>query len=171
MPGTLPKAALDTGYAVRFEVANVVDWTELSQLYDQYRLDRVVYTIELTTPFVTGVPYPRVVIAPDYTDDSSAPVNEQAVLALESCRMYQFSPTSTKFSIDIVPKPAIAAYQSAVSTGYMIPDKQPFFACSGSDLVDFYGLKFYVADYNTTISAVPQVRTYATYFLTMRGSR
>jgi hypothetical protein len=171
VPGNLALNALDTGYAVRFEASSIVDWTELSQLFDQYRIDKVEYSFELLTPFLSGLPYPRVAIAPDYTDDTSAPLNETTVLALQGAKLFQFGPDKQRFTVTLKPKIAVSSYQSAVSSGYVIPDKQHWIACSGGDLVDHYGLKFYVSNYNSTISTLPVIRTFATYWISMRGMR
>lgn len=168
-PTVLPKAVVDAGFGVSFEAFQVINWTEISNLYDQYCIDKVQYIIELATPFINNGVYPYAIVAPDYTD-VTPPASAQAALELAQSKIYQFSPDRTRFVITIKPKPAMSAFQSAVSSGYAVPSGDTWFA-SDNNAVDHYGLKLWLADYNTTISAITALRAFAVFHLKVRSSR
>jgi hypothetical protein len=167
-PGNLPKGVLDQGYGALFEVSALINNTDLTLLYDQYCIEWVEYVFELTTPFLAGIPYPRIVIAADYTD-AGIPATENVVLQYGGVKVHQFTPDNTKLSVKLKPRPAMAAFASGVSTGYAIPSGDVWFDTANTS-VDHYGLKFWVADYNSTISTAPNVRTFAIYHLKMRAT-
>lgn len=168
-PTVLAKGVADSGFGVAFEAFQMINWTELSNLYDQYCIDKVQYIIELATPFIANGVYPFAVVAPDYTD-VTAPASANAVMELAQSKIYQFSPERTRFVVTIKPKPAMAAFQSAVTSGYAIPSGDTWFASENSS-VDHYGLKIWLADYNTTINATTALRAFAVFHVKVRSSR
>ncbi len=168
-PIVLAKGVADQGFGQSFELAQLINFAEIQSLYDQYCIDKVQYVIELATPFISNGVYPYVAVAPDYTD-VTAPVSASGVLELAQAKVFQFSPDRTRFSITLKPRPALSAYASAVSTGYMIPSGDTWFASVDSG-VDHYGLKIWIQDYNTTISNITALRGFAVFHLKLRGSK
>jgi len=168
-PTVLAKGAVDQGYAVQFEASQVINWSELSALYDQYCIDKVQYVWELATPFISNGVYPYVAVAPDYTD-ATAPISASNVLELAQAKVFQFSPDKTRFAVTLKPKPAMQAFLSGVTSGYAIPSGDTWFA-SDNSTVDHYGIKVWLNDYNSTISAITALRAFAVFHLKLRSSR
>jgi len=169
IPGPLTKGALDQGYGVVFEFNSLINSGEIAATYDQYCIEWVEYVIELTTPFLAGIPYPKVVVATDYTD-GGLPLSETQALELYNAVIYQFGPDNLKFSLKLKPKPGMAAFASSLSTGYSAPQGETWFDTANGG-VDHYGLKMWVSDYNTSISTAPQLRTYSVYHLKLKAAK
>jgi hypothetical protein len=168
-PGTLAKGLVDVGYGITFQLSSCIAASDISNLYDHYRLDKVEYYVELVTPNLSNLAYPRIVMAADW-NNAVAPVSEAEVLEYRNASVYQFGPNRTVAKYTIVPRVSAEAYNSAVSTGYWTPDK-PVFVDTGSSFLLHYGLRMFVSDYNTTISAVPVLRTYSRFYLSVKGTR
>jgi len=168
-PVVLTKGVSDNGYGQQFEAAQVINWSEISALYDQYCIEKVQYVFELVTPFIQNAVYPYVAVAPDYTD-ITAPISAANVLELAQVKVFQFSPDKTKFQITLKPRPAMQAFAFGVTPGYSIPSGDTWFATADST-VDHYGLKIWVNDYNSTISNVTAIRAFAIFHFKVRSTR
>lgn len=168
-PIVLAKTGFDTGGAVTFEANQMLNWAEISALYDQYCIDKVQFVFELATPFISNGVYPYIVVAPDYTD-VVAPASLNAAMELAQAKVFQFSPEKTRLSITLKPRPAMQAFQSAVAAGYAIPSGDVWFS-SDNSTVDHYGLKYWLADYNNTISNITAIRGFAVFHLKVRSTR
>ncbi len=167
-PGTLVKGIVDAGVGITFELNNITAVSEITSMYSQYKIAEVEYVWELVTPFLNNIPYPRLAVAVDYTN-GVAPASETEVLEYNTAKIYQFGPNNTKFTLKFAPRVAVAAFQSAVSTGYLVPDGTMWASCLNTG-IDHYGLRVWISDYNTTTSTIPQIRVYGRYKLLLRGT-
>jgi hypothetical protein len=165
----LPKAGFDTGSSVFFEAQQVLNWAEISNLYDQYCIDKVQFVFELATPFISNGVYPYLVVAPDYTD-AVAPSSLNAALELAQAKIFQFSPEKTSCSISLKPRPAMSAFATGVTSGFSVPSGDVWFSTESSN-VDHYGLKYWLADYNNTISNITAIRGFAIFHFKVRSTR
>jgi hypothetical protein len=167
IPGSLSKGLVDAGNGILFELSNITNISEITNLYSLYRIDVIDYTWELTTPFLSGVAYPRLVVAVDYAR-ASIPKTEKEVLEYANPQVKQFGPEATKFTLRFSPRVAMNAFQSGVSSGYVEPDKAVWIS-TGNTGVDHYGIKYWLGDYNTTTSSAATIRTYGRYKLSLKG--
>lgn len=168
-PGALTKGVADTGYGLSFILTGLINATDITNLYDHYRIDKVEYYVELTTPHLTNIPYPRVAMCADWNNVVS-PASESEVLEYRNATVHQFGPMAPVAKYTIVPRVAAESYVSAVSSGYWSPEG-PVFVDTASSTVAHYGLRMYISDYNTGISAVPVLRTYARFHLSVKGTK
>jgi len=169
IPGTLTKGVADGGYGVAFELNQLLTVGDITNLYDMYRIDKIIYTFELVTPFLSNLPYPKVTIAPDW-NNATAPLSEAEVLEYRDAKVFQFGPDKTIAEYEFAPRVAVQAYNTAVTSGYFMPETGVFVDTTYTG-VDHYGLRFWISDYNTTISSIPVLRTYGVYHLSLRGTR
>jgi hypothetical protein len=164
----LVKSPSDIGYGIDFKLSNVIGVADFTTLFDHYRIDKVEYNIEITTPNLSGIPYPRVVFAADW-NDSVAPLSESEVLEKRTARVFQFSPTDTVATFTVVPRVADTLYNTSLTSGYGL--SAPHWVDTGYPAVPHFGMKFWVADYNSVTSTLPVLRAYSRFYLSMRASR
>lgn len=168
-PIVFPKTGFDTGSSTQFEAAQVINWSEIAALYDQYCIDKVQFVFELATPFISNGVYPYLVVAPDYTD-VVAPSSVNAALELAQAKVFQFSPEKTSFTVTLKPRPAMSAFATGLTSGFAVPSGDVWFSTESST-VDHYGLKYWIADYNNTISTITALRGFAVFHFKVRSTR
>lgn len=168
VPGILAKAAADTGYGLEFKFSSTISYLELVNLYDSYRIDKVEYIVELATPNLTNIVYPRVIMAPDW-NNASVPASEQEVLEYRGARVFQFDPTHTVACYSMVPRVSNQVYNTIASSGYTTTG--PEWCDTAYPNIPHFGMRLFVSDYNTTVSTVPVLRAYSRYYLSLRSTK
>ena len=138
---------LDKAYEYKF--SDMVAFSEFANLFDRYKLDRVVTTFQLinnpdayhypggTTLVTTATNfYPKMWFIHDYDDSTAESIGTLKERVGVKCRILQ--PNKT---ISVVTKPAVAiqTYKTATTTGYG-PKWNQWIDMSASD-VPHYGLK------------------------------
>lgn len=165
---TLPKAIADFGYATTFSLSQVINVSDFVNLYEQYSLNRVEYIFELATPFLSGILYPRLAAAVDL-NDSTVPLTESEVIERSNSRIFQFSPDNTVIGFSWKPALATAQFQG-VSTAYA-QSSAKMWVDINSPAATYYGIKFFLSNYNTTISTLPIITVVARYHLSFKTTK
>ena len=132
------------------------NYTELTALYDQYRIDWVECEFYFSQNYSTvNVPeraLPIVYLAKDYDDSASATV--QALQQYDSCQAWQTGHQQPhgKHVIRVKPNVDIALYQG-VTTGYA--RGKPMFIDTSSPSVPHYGIKLCVDSVTPATASTP----------------
>lgn len=171
--GNITSIGIQAGYS--FQLDQVPQFTEFTQLYDQYKLSMVKLELRPTVTDMVGVPnqgftaasgfYPlRTVI--DY-DDAQAPPNEPFMFQYQNMRTTQPTRVHTRV---VRPKFSTRAYATALSDGFR--PSTGFIDCNQPS-VPHYGLKVWmdppplVASTRSTLT----YNVYATYYLKFKNVR
>jgi len=149
---TLTRAAGDQGYSWGFAINSLPNSSEFSSLFARYRIDKVVMDFVLTAVAgsATTVQYPLMYLAADYTDisvpASSAEIQQRKHMELT------FSSARTRHLVTIRPR---------VNLGGII---QPASFMSSDISMEWYGLKAWIYNYNST-SADGRITLAETFYL------
>lgn len=128
-----------------FALNALANYTELTSLYDSYRIVGVRFRGVPSVTQMTTRNDGFLVVAPDF-DDNTAPSTTDDLLQYGNC---QVIPLNQGFQIDLKPRPAIAGYGGAF-TSYGIAAADQWFDL-GSPGVQYYGVKIAAS---TTTSVV-----------------
>jgi hypothetical protein len=170
-PSDISKGAADQGYNQIYILSSLPGATEFTSLYDHYKIDKVEVTFVLDMAdgaLNTTTLYPRLIIAPDW-NDSSAPIVEDDVLQYQQAAVFQFSGVNREFTFTVKPKVANTVFRTAVTSAYQIAPAS-WLDTAYSD-VPHYGIKFFLANYNTTSFGATVIRQYVRYHLQMANPR
>ena len=140
-------AVADQGYRYIFQPGTLPGWSEFSALYDQYRVKDLEITLivpRAAAPTNTGNAFPILTYAPDW-NDSTAPATQDELLQYASSRTEVFSENRRMITVRISPRPQVttAGGTNTVSG----PDS---LWCRTTDNDVWYGLKYWLAYFNTT---------------------
>jgi len=144
----------NTYRAWSFSLDQVPNPSEFTNLFDSYKIDKVVVKFQavgvqqISSEYSNGagaVSYqPRTYTAVDY-DDDTVPTALTELTQYSNCKQRL---AGRNFSITIRPKVAVQVYRSAVLTAYANPDKTVKLDCAYSD-VPHFGLKFAMTQTST----------------------
>lgn len=162
----IPKLVGDQGFGISFRLSDLLDSTEFTNLFDQYRINYVDYTFILKQSGASPA-YPIIFWAEDHDDDAVPVVNE--VLAKENCRILQFGATRTMIQLRVRPNITRNVY-NGVTNGY---ERAPPGAWVDSAVatVPHYGVKYYIQNYNTTTNPNTTLSVMTRYNLSFKESR
>ncbi len=169
------------GLAVAFELADLPAVSELTTLYDQYRIHHV--ELEMV-PFNTLSPtvgsaggngnLACLVHSVLDWDDATAPAaSTSGIQALQQYRGYRldnlYAPAQNRLKWSVVPRPALAGYAGAF-TSYV--STAPLWTDCNSANVQHYGIKFIFEVLNTAaVNSFVDVRWNLKYYVEMRMAR
>lgn len=164
--GPLGQAAADQGFAVAFHLGDLPNYTEFTTLFDAYRIMEVEVYWELTQ--TGGSNWPTLICWPDY-DDAVAPSTLAEAEQVQAASRLQFSSAVTSFRRKVLPR-AESVFNSggsAVSAGNVYA---PWLDCAQPN-VDHYGVKFWIANYNSSNFATTKINFGFRLHLQMRAAR
>ncbi len=161
--GLITNTAVDGGSGRFFMLQQVPSYTEITNLFTQYRISRVDLVYMFKTHILpSGKAYPRITFGVDYSD-ATTPLLESDVLQLGDSETFQFGQVKHTFERSLVPRVATALYQGAFS-GYGTAPSGQWIDCD-SPTVQYYGTKEWLSDYNTTLASGAQVELYVRYHI------
>lgn len=179
---TMTGAATESDNSDTFALSNVVGYTELTNLYDQYKIKSVTMKFHLisnpdrlTTPgtdpaanYLTPPNYPKLWYYRDYDDSSALTLAQMREVGKAKFKILK--PNSV-VSIKLRPAVLTQLYRTAVTTGYS-PTWVKRIDCSQSD-IPHYGLKWIMESDGVTLFTNSQylLRIEYVYNLTMFNSR
>lgn len=159
---TLPNGA----GGVNFQLVDIPAATELTNLFDQYKIAGVAYRWCITKDpmVITSKVYPRLVLVHDYDDSATPTTNE--LYQYTNVNEYWFNDTKqcTPWRY-IKPARASVEYESATLSSYS-PKWSGFIDCNSST-APHYGLKYAYEGLYTGIQMVLQCK----YYLVMKTPR
>lgn len=168
--GELSKTAADQGFATVFALNFLPNSSDFTSLFDQYRIDKVEQVFEMDIADGTlnsTTRWPRITICPDF-NNQAAPLSEDAILSYEQARQYQFSTSERRFSVILRPQIASTVYRTGVTSAYEM--KPSGWLDVATNDVPHYGLRYWIANYNTTSFGASNVRVYVRYWLSFRNA-
>lgn len=156
-----------TYYSFMFRLSDIPNYTEFTNLYDQYRITGVsVKFFPQQDSANTGISNATTAIihtAADY-NDATAITTEQDILQYQTLRTHRFD---TIFHYYLKPRVATAIYNNVATTGYA-QSGHPWIDVS-SPSAPFYGLKVVVP--TVSASSLSGWRLYATFYIECRDVR
>lgn len=163
--GVTSPAAAPTFFGYEFKLTDLPDYTEFTNLFDEYKIMRVkvyflpnVYT--QNTSIANLVPWFLITVD---KDDSSAPTSFNSMLSYPGCKITSMQ---RKQYVSFVPRVATAVYGGPVVTSY--GSKSMYLDC-GSPGVPHYGLKIGVG--NSTNAGIYGYHVFVKYVISFRGVR
>lgn len=128
--------------AMQFTLSNVAQYTDFTNLFDQYRIDRILvqffptWTSKDAPVNATNSFVPTMCVAPDW-DDSTVP---GSLAELNAKPEVQYHRTDKPFSVWVKPHVDTEIYRTAVTTGY--GNMKNAWIDSASSDIPHYGLKY-----------------------------
>jgi len=167
--GAIAKAAADQGAAQSFQLSDLPNYTEFTTLFDSYRIQSVEVIFDLAVPFsvATTQIWPTIIVWPDY-DDATAPATQAIADQVMVAERLQFSNATTQFRRRVVPKLAVSVQSAGPTTVNAVNMPASWIDC-GYPSVNHFGMKWWVKNYNTGVSAAINV-SYRYHFM-MREPR
>lgn len=139
--GTVTADAAGVGASLEFSLADDPSTSDLTSLFDQYRILQVVVRfIPVTLVFgasTSATSFPSLLTAIDY-DDNVAPASAQVMRQYGTC---QTTSVNTYVERTLNPQAALSAYQGTF-TAYSAAPRSQWFDCAFPS-VEFYGLKWF----------------------------
>lgn len=133
----------DIPFSLKFELNQIVNHGEFVTIADQYKI--VSALIKLQSPYNTAqapggtaTPLPYLEYIQDY-DDAGVP-NVATFREKMGVKTKYISSSRPMFKMGVRPKVAMLAYQTGVSNGYTVPNRNPWINCTDDD-VPHYGIK------------------------------
>jgi len=153
-----------------FKLSNVLQSSDLTTLYDRYKINAIKVRIIPLSNFANvngqGI-IPTMVYHTDY-DDATTPTSDSDVRVKAGAKEVRLDKPRT---IYIRPKIADAILGASAGTAYSVPKAAPYINMSYPD-VPHYGLKMYFRDFNlqaaTTTSTNTCVRFETTYYISCK---
>lgn len=146
---SLPKGAVDQGYALSFALDDLPSYTEFTNLFDKYRVDQLdcVFLWEAGNA-ITTAQSPCLWIAADWDGVSGSPTLS-SVMQYPGVRMHAFSYQRPTFQYSIK-RPAVLQTLAGGSNGAVV--RSPWLATTAPS-VEHYGLIGWVNQYNSTVGS------------------
>lgn len=137
-----------TQWAYAFTLSNsLTNYTEFTNLFDQYRLKSVMIKFRLVQPpeanntSLTGQYYPDIVVSVDH-DDNSTPAGYDTIQQYGKSKQGILKPDKW-FTYKCHPTAVVQMYKTATTTGYGPASRNQWFDCNYID-IPFYGIKMSV---------------------------
>lgn len=160
----ITKVAGDVGYGIVFRLNDVPNVSEFVSLFDQYTINWVEYEW-INRSALTGIQAPVIYAAPDYDDDGAPTLIE--MLQKQNVITFTFSADRTQVKMRIRPNALRQVYRSALTTGYERSPVGTWMDCATPD-VPFYGLKYFIQNYNTASTPNTQLGVVVRYSLSFK---
>ncbi len=163
-------AAAPTFGGINFQLANVQGNSELTVLYDQYRIEEVCLIFKPINKYLqvsgAAVNNPTFMVHSIDVDDSTAPttLTEMWEKSLTDIHYYYDS-----WKVQFQPKPAVATYNSGAFTGYAQLSQSNLWIDCANASVEHYGFKFVIPSASST--TLTGWRLYIIYKLAFRYMR
>jgi len=144
----LTKAATDTGYNFNFVLSSLPNVSELSSLFDQYRVDWFELNF-LWQNSTAAVQFPTMYIAQDWDGVASAPTVYTDVFQYASMKVVAFAATQRIFSIRVV-RPGINVSSGTATNAMFV--RAPFVDLSDPN-EPHYGPVAFVGQFSTAVNS------------------
>lgn len=168
--GSISKAVVDGGLNWEFKFNDIPDYTDFTNLYDGYIIDRVDIHFTHRAESVSGFGnhFATLFIAPDY-DGATLPGLPAEVTTKERCVAKQLSTFNADFSFPVQPRVSNAVYKGLTS-GYGWAPSNQIIDMNNVD-VPHYGAVHWLAHYNSTDTPGSLVGSYLVYHFRCIGQR
>lgn len=158
------------GYGATFQLSDVPNSTDFTNLFDQYRLVKVVfrmrpYAVEQSFPVSGGA------LAPVYScidlDNVVIPGNTDQIREYRTCKSHSAVKAITRV---IYPKPSLQLYNSPTTSGYAIPAGRIKISTSNAS-VPHYGVRVAAQFNNVTTANAYAYTIEAEYYITCYNAK
>ena len=158
-------AGVDAFGAANFQLSQLSNYTDITNMYDEYRIKAVKWYIvpnqPTNTTAVGAASTPVFISSVDY-NDSATPTLKTTILQSDTARVH--GPLNKMYTRTFKPNVALAAYAGAFTSYANVEDQ---WIDTGSPNVQHYGIKWGVVDVNNGTNAV-SCYTYATFYIELR---
>lgn len=167
--GLLPNT-WETGLALQFKLSSVIDPTDLTQLFDRYKIVGVKLKIHYlqNASFIPGYSNLPTLYSAFDGDDATPPPTSLGVVSKGYCKSRVLN-ANRPMSVYIKPRVTKEIYNSALTTGYS-SEKACWLDCNSAD-VPHYGLKMWLSDWVGGHDNNNAIRIQPTYYLAMRDTQ
>lgn len=163
------------GAACQFALTNVLQFNEFTQLFNEYRIDKIelAFTMRNAPTFGQGnggtpAALPQVYICSD-SNDSTVPPSDISVMARGDVQLHSLQ---KPFVFTIYPKTAVMQYAGIASTGYAAPTRPMWLdVTSPSDSIAHYGVKMWWRNFTDVNSVGLSVHIQPTFYITCKATR
>lgn len=159
--------------SVAFELNDIDDPTSYSSVFDQYRIDRVVFQLRSRNKaqFLAGTATANAYPPPLYLvidrDDSTAPASLAALREYDNCVEVN---GDEDISVDLEPSITPAIYAGGAFSGYGVNRVGQWLDIANAT-IPHYGVKFGVASLNVSTTYLWEWDIFAYYYLSFRNVR
>lgn len=167
--GAITQSAVNQNLAYQFRLSNLPNYTELTNLYDQYKIKSINFSIvpQVTSadanPNATAALCPSVTSVLDFSD-STALANLNDYLQYSTYKRTAPLKTHKRF---FYPKQLVYAYDAVTAT-QNLADVQNKWIRSESPDIQHLGIKVYIP---AAVNATFNYEVYATYYVLLKQSK
>jgi len=164
--GTLVKSITDAGWAYAFNLQDLPNYTEFTALFDRWRIVNVEATLIYQQSINTSTFCFPTLFASIDLNDASTPATLNQILERENTRVMPFSAAIAMHKISMKPRTLV----QGVAGSLAVEVKDAWADCL-VPAQDFYGLKFWMQNYNSTVSGSATIRLVFRYDLEFQTAR
>lgn len=172
-PNLIKETGSDQNLTYQFKLDNVVNPADFTNLYDQYRINKIVLTLERQTPangsqFMTGLPNKKLRVVHDYTDATPL-TQEDDYLEYANCKGYS---SNRNVGIVLYPKVKnILENKDGAPNAYSVMSSNKIWLDIAEDEIPHFGLKMFIPGGLSTVNDTPLYKVRAKFWLSFRQSK
>lgn len=167
-------AAADQGFNFTFTLADVLNPTEFTALFDQYRItacEVTLYAIPIVNTTVGDRLYPYAHYAPDWDGPNTAPTSADDLLQREDVHFHVFTPEKPTLTMRVNRPGVLATINDLVPTqASALNLRSPWLDCGDSN-IEHFGIPLFLSNFNTGTGDAVLIRYFKRYWLEMRQTR
>lgn len=172
-PNLIQETGLDQNLTYQFKLDNVVNPSDFTNLYDQYRINKVVLYLERQSvpnggQYVTGLPNKKLRVVHDYTDANPL-TQEDDYLEYSNCKSYS---ANRNIAITLYPKiKNVVENKDGSPNAYTVMSSNRVWLDIAEDEVPHFGLKIFIPQKLATLDGDLLYRVRAKMWLSLRQSK
>lgn len=139
-PGAPTNTQFDVPFSLKFNLAQLLSYTDITQIADQYKINSVLVRVSSVYQVSTGVGQGPVWIEYIQDHDDAAPPSISQLRTKMGVKNKYFGPTRSTIKMGVRPRIADEVYRSGVLSAYAVGPKNQWINAEYAD-VEQYGIK------------------------------
>lgn len=172
-PNLIKETGAIQNLTYQFKLDNVVNPSDFTNLYDQYRINKITLYLERQTPanasqFLTGLPNKKIRVVHDYTD--AFPLSqEDDYLEYSNCKGYS---SNRNIVITLYPKiKNIIENKDGAGISGNTMNSNRVWLDTAEDEIPHFGLKIFIPESLSTVNDTPLYKVRAKFDLSFKNTK
>lgn len=165
--GTIAKTASDTGNYTTIRLVDFSSGSDISSLFQFYRIKRVELKFMLVSAPNNNATFPTLYIAPQFSIISGVPFSRDEVLQYQNVQTHQFGPSNLVKTVSVAPRVLL---DSSGSVGGGTEMQTPWLATSNTGILHS-AFAYWLTRYNSTTDPTHTLDIEFTIWVDCKGTR
>lgn len=165
--GTVNKIASDTGTYSTFRLVDFSSGTDITSLFQFYRIKKVQLKFMLVSAPNNNATFPTLYIAKQHSIISGVPASRDEVLQYQNVQTHQFGPSNLVKTISVAPRVLL---DSSGSVGGGTERVSPWLSTSNSGILHS-AFVYWLTRYNSTTDSTHTIDVEFTVWVDCKGTR